>query len=211
MKRETVIRRIAKPAVFIVCLVPLFGWAWEGFTGGLGANPIEATNRHFGEWGLRFLILALAVTPLREITGRSVIGRFRRMIGLYAFFYVTLHLLSYVGLDQFFDVAAIWADIVKRTYITIGMAAFALLLPLAITSTRGMVKRLGGRRWQKLHRVVYIAGILGVLHFFLMIKAGYREPTVYAVILALLLAWRIYTHLKKRRGRAKPDALPASS
>ncbi|MCG8508186.1 MAG: protein-methionine-sulfoxide reductase heme-binding subunit MsrQ [Rhodospirillales bacterium] len=208
MKRETIIRRVVKPAVFVLCLVPLFAWVWLGLTGGLGANPIEATNRYCGEWGLRFLILGLAVTPLREITGWSVIGRFRRMIGLFAFFYVTLHLLSYVCLDQFFDMRAIWADIVKRTYITVGMAAFLLLLPLAITSTKAMVKRLGGKRWQRLHRLVYVAGILGVLHFFMMIKAGYREPMIYAVILGLLLAWRIYAYLKRR---ARDQAVAANS
>lgn len=210
MSRETIIRRVAKPAVFALCLAPFLAWIWMGLTGGLGANPIEATNRYCGEWGLRFLILSLAVTPLREITGWQVIGRFRRMIGLFAFFYVCLHLSSYVGLDQFFDMAAIWADIVKRTYITVGMAAFLLLLPLAITSTKGMVRRLGGKTWKRLHRVVYLAGVLGVLHFFMMIKAGYREPTVYAVILALLLGWRVYAYFR-RRARADSGALPANS
>ena len=180
MTRDQIIRRLVKPAVFIVCLGPLAWFAWLGASGGLGANPIEATIRYFGEWGLRFLILALAVTPVRELTGVSAVGRFRRMIGLYAFFYITLHLMAYVGLDQFFDLGAIWADIVKRVYITVGMAAFLLLLPLAITSTKGWMKRLTGKRWQKLHRVVYLdrhprASSISTM----MVKADFREPLVY--------------------------------
>ncbi len=123
------------------------------------------------------------------------------MIGLYAFFYVTLHLTAYVGLDQFFDLAAIWADVVKRVYITIGMAAFLLLLPLAVTSTKGWIRRLGGKRWQRLHRAVYAAGILGVIHFYMMIKADFREPIVYGAILAVLLGWRVATRLRKRAAR----------
>lgn len=209
MTREQRLRYLLKPAVFAVCLGPLFWAAWLAASGGLGANPIEATIRHFGDWGLRFLLIALAVTPLREITGFSVLARFRRMIGLFAFFYVSLHLAAYVGLDQFFDWAAIWADIAKRTYITIGMAAFALLLPLAVTSTKGWIKRLGGKRWQALHRAVYAAGVLGVIHYFLMIKAGYREATVYAVILATLLGWRLVARWRRRTAKTSGTPLPA--
>jgi len=198
MKREQIIRRVAKPVVFALCLGPVVWFAWLGFSGGLGANPIEATNRFFGDWGLRFLLLALAVTPLREIFGVGVVARFRRMMGLFAFFYVTLHLTSYVAIDQFFDMAAIWSDIVKRNFITIGMIAFVLLVPLAITSTTGWIKRLGGKIWQRLHRLVYVAGILAVVHFYMMVKADVREPLIYAAILAALLAWRVFKRLKRR-------------
>ncbi len=198
MKREQIIRRVAKPVVFALCLGPVVWFAWLGFSGGLGANPIEATNRFFGDWGLRFLLLALAVTPLREIFGVGVVARFRRMMGLFAFFYVTLHLTSYVAIDQFFDMAAIWSDIVKRNFITIGMIAFVLLVPLAITSTTGWIKRLGGKIWQRLHRLVYVASILAVVHFYMMVKADVREPLIYAAILAALLAWRVFKRLKRR-------------
>ena len=198
MKREQIIRRVAKPVVFALCLGPVGWFAWLGFSGGLGANPIEATNRFFGDWGLRFLLLALAVTPLREIFGVGVVARFRRMMGLFAFFYVTLHLTSYVAIDQFFDMAAIWSDIVKRNFITIGMIAFVLLVPLAITSTTGWIKRLGGKIWQRLHRLVYVASILAVVHFYMMVKADVREPLIYAAILAALLAWRVFKRLKRR-------------
>jgi len=198
MTRDRWIRRVAKPVVFVLCLGPLGWFGWLAVSGGLGVNPIEATNRYFGDWGLRFLLIALAVTPLREVTGWNVLGRFRRMLGLYAFFYVFLHLASYIGLDLFFDWRALWADVLKRRYITIGMIGFLLLVPLAATSTKGWIRRLGGRRWRKLHRAVYAAGVLGVLHFFLMIKAGYQEPAVYAAILAALLGWRIVSHLRRR-------------
>ncbi|MDX2221245.1 MAG: protein-methionine-sulfoxide reductase heme-binding subunit MsrQ [Rhodospirillaceae bacterium] len=183
-------RRWLKPAVFAAALSPLIWLIALAATGGLGANPIEATTRYLGDWALRMLLIALAVTPLRLLTGLTELARLRRTLGLFAFFYVCLHALSYVGLDQFFDWPAIWADIVKRVYITIGMAATATLLPLALTSTNGMVKRLGARTWRRLHRAVYAAGVLGVLHYFFMIKAGYQEPAVYAAILLVLLAIR---------------------
>jgi sulfoxide reductase heme-binding subunit YedZ len=195
-------RWIAKPAVFVACLGPLAWLVWQVFTGGLGANPQEAMNRFLGDWALRFLLLALAVTPLRGLTGWGAVMRFRRMIGLFAFFYVVLHLTSYVVVDQTFDWPAIWADIVKRRYITVGMITFVLLLPLASTSTNGMVRRLGGRRWVRLHRLVYAAGVGGVFHFFMMVKADIREPLVYASALALLLGYRIYAARKRRKGTA---------
>lgn len=204
MTREQRLRRIVKPAVFAVCLGPLAWAVWLAASGGLGANPIEATIRHFGDWGLRFLLVALAVTPLRQITGLAALARFRRMMGLFAFFYVSLHVAAYVGLDQFFDWRAIAADIVKRTYITVGMAAFVLLVPLAVSSTKGWVKRLGARRWQTLHRAVYAAGVLGLVHYVLMIKAGYREAAVYAAVLALLLGWRLVARLRRRAGAPRP-------
>jgi sulfoxide reductase heme-binding subunit YedZ len=172
---------------------------WQAFTGGLGANPIEAINRFLGDWALRFLLLTLALTPLKEITGLTVFVRVRRMIGLFAFFYVFLHIANYVGLDQFFAWGEIWKDILKRQYITIGMVAFVLLVPLAVTSTSGMIKRLGAVRWKRLHQLVYPAAILGVLHFFLMVKADIREPMIYAAILAVLLGYRVATGIRRRQ------------
>jgi len=192
------LRRALKPAVFLLCLWP-FAWVLvqvaivlQGGTGGLGANPVEFIIRYLGDWALRFLLIALAVTPLRIVTGWIMVARLRRMLGLFAYFYVCVHIMSYVGLDHMFDWATIWADIVKRTYITVGMAALLMLTPLAITSTDKMVRRLGGARWRKLHMLVYPAGIAGVIHYFLMIKAGYQEPLLYALILAALFAIRLY-------------------
>lgn len=194
--RSDAVRRIAKPAVFALGLAPL-GWlTWQALAGGLGANPIEACNRFLGDWALRFLLLALAVSPVRDLFGMAVVMRFRRMLGLFAFFYVSLHLTSYVVLDQFFAWEEIWRDILKRTYITVGMAAFALLVPLAVTSTRGMIKRLGAARWQKLHRLVYPAAVLAVVHYLMMVKADLREPLIYGGVLALLFAVRL---VRRRR------------
>ncbi len=186
------VRRALKPVVFILCLLPLVWLIAQGLTGGLGANPIEALIRGLGDWALRFLLIALAVTPVRIITGWLGIARLRRMLGLFAFFYVMLHVLSYVGLDQLFNLARLWDDVVKRIYITFGMAAFLMLIPLAITSTDKMVKRLGGTTWRRLHRAVYVAAIAATIHYFLMIKAGYTEPMIYAAILAVLFAVRLY-------------------
>jgi sulfoxide reductase heme-binding subunit YedZ len=193
-RRERVIRFVAKPLVFVACLLPLAWVVERALADQLGANPIEAATRFLGEWGLRFLLLSLAVTPLRQLLQWPAAMRFRRMIGLFGFAYVLLHLTSYVALDQFFDLAAIWADIVKRTYITLGMAAFLLLVPLAVTSTAGWVKRLGAARWQRLHRLVYPAAALAVVHYYLLVKADIREPLVYAAILMGLLGWRAWRH-----------------
>lgn len=188
---DKVWRGAFKPTVFVLCALPL-GWLiYRTFTGGLGANPIEAIIRYLGDWALRFLLIALAVTPVRIITGWLMVARLRRMLGLYAFFYVAVHIMGYVGLDHFFDWATIWADIVKRTYITVGMAALLMLIPLAATSTDAMIRRLGGAAWRRLHRLAYPAAIAGVIHYFLMIKAGYQEPLLYAVILAALFAVRL--------------------
>tara|TARA_R110000868_G_scaffold31905_1_gene116528 strand:+ start:3762 stop:4292 length:531 start_codon:yes stop_codon:yes gene_type:complete len=172
--------------------MPLAWLLTQGLTGGLGANPIEALIRGLGDWALRFLLIALAVTPVRIVTGWLPIARLRRMLGLFAFFYVTLHVLSYVGLDHLFNLSVLWEDVVKRIYITFGMAALLMLIPLAVTSTDKMVKRLGGVAWRRLHRIVYVAAVAAVIHYFLMIKAGYNEPMIYAAILALLFGVRLY-------------------
>lgn len=189
----------AKPVLFAACLAPL-GWlAAQAVWGldGLGANPIEAINRFLGDWALRFLLITLAVTPLSKIkparsflSALSDLARMRRMFGLFAFFYASAHLSSYVGLDQFFDFAAIAEDIAKRTYITIGIVTFLLLAPLALTSNNRAIRRLGARRWKTLHRLAYAASILAVIHFAMMIKADFTEPLIYAVLTAALLAAR---------------------
>ncbi len=190
-------RSWAKPLVFIISLGPVAWIIWGLYAGELGANPIEYINRFLGDWALRFLILGLAITPVRKLTGLNVLARYRRMIGLYAFFYAALHILNYIAIDQFFDWFEIWTDIIKRTYITVGMITFLLLLPLAVTSTNGMVKRLGGANWRKLHRLVYIAVPLACFHFAMMIKADLREPAVYALIVAVLLLLRLKKTTKK--------------
>lgn len=198
-------RRIAKALVFTTCLLPFAWLVWDFFQGQLGANPIQTLLREIGDWALRFLVIGLAITPVRIMTGWGEPMHYRRMIGLFAFFYAFLHLASYVGLDQFFDWRIIAEEIVKRPFITIGMAAFALLIPLAATSTKGMVKRVGARRWKALHRAVYAVGVLAVIHFYMMIKADFREPIIYGVIVAMLLSIRGIPALRraaKRRARA---------
>jgi len=161
----------------------------KGF--GLGANPIEELLHQLGRWGLKFLLLSLSITPLRRWTGWNWLIRFRRMLGLFAFFYILLHFLTYAILDQGLDLAVVIEDIIKRPYITLGMAAFLLLIPLALTSTKSMMRRLG-KRWQKLHRLVYIIAILAVWHFYWQVKLDTLDATIYAIVLAVLLMTRVY-------------------
>lgn len=160
-----------KTAVFIAALVPLAVMVYDGFTGGLGSNPVEEITHRTGEWGLRFLLLTLTITPLRRLMGINTLVRLRRMLGLYAFFYASLHFTTYVWLDAYFDLAYIVEDVVKRLYITVGFSAFVLLIPLALTSNDAMIRRLGGARWRLLHRLSYVAAIGGVLHFLWLVKA----------------------------------------
>lgn len=195
-------RRIVKPLVFALCLAPLARLAWRAIDGDLGANPIEAVTRALGGWALTFLLASLAVTPLRRLSGVNSLIRLRRMLGLFAFFYAALHMSSYVGLDRFFDWRDIAADVVKRPYITIGVTAFVLLVPLAVTSTDGMVRRLGGKRWQRLHRLVYAIAALGVVHYLLLVKADVRKPLVYGGVLAVLLGYRVVKHATRRAAAA---------
>ncbi len=193
-----------KLLVFVLSLLPAAGLAAGLFTGGLGANPVEAITHSTGEWALRFLLLTLAVTPLRRLTGYGSLVRLRRMLGLFAFFYAALHLSTYVALDQFFDAAAIVKDVVKRPYITAGFLGFVLMAPLAATSTAGMIRRLGGRRWQQLHRLVYPCAIAAVVHFLWLVKADLTEPLLYAGVLTALLGYRaaVWRWPKKRAARA---------
>jgi sulfoxide reductase heme-binding subunit YedZ len=189
----------AKGALFIACLLPLAYYAWGAWQDTLGANPVEAVTRGLGDWTLRLLLITLTVTPLRRFTGWHWLLRLRRMLGLFTFFYVCLHLTTYLWLDQFFDWQAIARDILKRPFITVGMSAFILLVPLAATSNNAMIHRLGGRRWQALHRAVYPIAILGVTHYWWMVKKDITEPVIYAVILALLLGLRLLWREQERR------------
>jgi sulfoxide reductase heme-binding subunit YedZ len=198
MDKVRLMRFVLKPLVFATCLVPLL-WiagALFGITGNLGANPVEAIQDHFGNWGLRFIMIALAVTPLSKIGGWNSLLRFRRMLGLFAFFYVLLHFLSWLILDQGLLVSAIAEDIAKRPFITLGFAAFLLLTAMAVTSPIPVRRRMG-RRWQQLHYSVYAVGILAVCHYWWQVKADFREPLVYALILAGLLGYRIW-HRKRK-------------
>lgn len=180
-----------KPVVFLACLVPLARLGWRGYTGNLGANPIEVITHSTGDWTLIFLLVTLSVTPLRKVTGQLWLIRFRRMFGLFAFFYVTLHFLTYVWLDKFFDLREMLADVAKRKFITIGFAGFMLLIPLAITSTSGWIRRLGGQRWNRLHQLIYLTAIAGVIHYYWLVKADVRQPLRYAAVLSLLLGYRL--------------------
>ncbi len=181
--------QIAKPLVFLLCLAPLALLVVQTVTDDLGANPVETITHVTGAWALRLLLVTLAMTPMKRLIGQPWPIRFRRMLGLFAFFYAALHLLTYLWLDQGFDGQAILEDLVKRPYITLGFTAFVLLLPLALTSTRAMVRRLG-RRWKTLHRAVYAVAMLGVLHFAWLVKADLFEPATYGLVLAVLLAAR---------------------
>lgn len=195
-----------KVLVFLLALVPLARLLLGVFVypEWLGPNPAEFITRATGDWALRLLLMALAVTPLRRLAGWTWIARLRRMLGLYAFFYVVIHFASYVSFDHVFDVGAIFADVVKRPFITVGFVSLLLLLPLAATSTNGMVRRLGARRWNALHRLVYLIGPLAVLHFWWMVKRDLTEPVIYALLLAFLLGYRLV--VKWRESSPAPAA-----
>jgi methionine sulfoxide reductase heme-binding subunit len=188
---EEFLIRWAKVACFFACLLPLAHLGWKAYYGLLGANPVEVITHSTGDWTLIFLLITLAVTPLRKLTGQLWLIRFRRMFGLFAFFYVFLHFLTYIILDQSLDVRAMLRDVVRRPFITVGFSAFVLLIPLALTSTKGWIRRLGGKRWQALHRLIYVAAILGVIHYWWLVKADIRKPLQYAILLGILLAYRV--------------------
>ena len=199
--RKLLMHPLAKPVVFLLCLLP-FVWLFYGaVTNNLGANPAEYLIRSTGDWTLRFLCIVLAVTPLRVLSSTPQLARFRRMLGLFVYFYVVLHLLSYSWFDMGFDVPDIANDIAKRPFILVGFSAFVLLTPLAATSFNRAIKALGGKRWQMLHKLVYLIAGLGLLHFFWM-RAGkndFTEVFVYAAIIAVLLGWRVAQFVKKKR------------
>ena len=183
--------KLLKVLVFVAALGPLARLVWKGVQGTLGANPIEFVTRSTGEWILVFLMATLAITPLRKLTGIADLIRFRRMLGLFAFFYGCLHLMTYVWLDQNFNFRGMIPDIYKRPFITAGFTAFILMLPLALTSTRGWIGRIGGKRWQALHRLVYLSALAGVIHFIWLVKRVTIKPQTYAAILAVLMLTRM--------------------
>jgi len=187
-----------KAALFVACLYPLARLLWLGFTGGLGANPVEFIARSTGTWTLILLCVTLSVTPLRRFTGWQWLVRLRRMFGLYAFFYVCLHFTTYLWLDQFFDLAGIIKDIAKRPFITAGFLAFTLMIPLAVTSSHHMTRRLGGKNWQRLHRAVYAIAVCGVVHYWWLVKKDVTQPLIYALIVGALLLARIIFIFSRR-------------
>ena len=194
--------RWTKVAVFVLCLVPLGILIWRLITNNLGANPVEFIQHATGDWTLRFLIFTLCITPFRKLFKLPDLIRFRRMLGLFAFFYVCLHFLTYLGPDQSFDVSGMWKDVAKRPFITVGFLGFVLLIPLALTSTAGWIRRLGGKRWQLLHRSIYITAVAGVIHYYWLVKSDVRKPLFYGSLVAILLIWRLSSWISKRRSQA---------
>jgi len=206
LTRAQFIRFVAKPVVFATALVPAGLMAWDGFHGGLGAEPIRELQLRTGWWALTFLMIALSVSPVRRIPGLNDVIKLRRMLGLFAFFYATVHFSNYVGVDQFFAWSEITKDILKRPWITVGFTALVLLVPLAATSNAFMIRKLG-KRWASLHRLVYVSAALGVLHFLWLVKKDTSEPITFGLILAGLLALRL-----RRRGPkpTRPAAVSAT-
>src|SRR5688572_5407248 len=195
-----------KVAVFVACLLPAARLAWKAWEGTLGANPIEFITLSTGIWTLSFLLATLAVTPLRRITGVHALIRFRRMLGLFAFFYACLHFSIYIVLDLYFDWDAIVKDVTKRPFITMGFTAFVLLIPLALTSTQWAIRKMGGRRWQRLHWLIYLSAIAAVIHFWWKVKADTREPLIYAAVLAALLGVRVVFWARRRAAKRAPGS-----
>jgi sulfoxide reductase heme-binding subunit YedZ len=189
--------RWSKILLFLLGLAPLAWLGWRAWHGNLTANPIEFITHYTGDWTLRLVVISLFITPLRKIFNKPNLIRYRRMIGLFAFFYACLHFLIYLCIDKFFDFQEIWADVAKRRYITVGFAAFLLLIPLAVTSTAGWIRRLGGKRWQLLHRAVYFTAVGGVIHYYWLVKSDIRQPVFYGILVALLLGWRYFTRSRK--------------
>ena len=203
-RQKALLHPAAKPVLFLICLLPFLWLFYRAFSNNLGANPAEALIRATGDWTLRFICIVLAVTPLRVISKTPTLARFRRMLGLFVYFYVVVHLLSYSWFDMGFDVTDIAKDIAKRPFILVGFSAFVLLTPLAATSFNGAIKAMGAKRWQMLHKLVYVISGLGLLHFFWM-RAGknnFTEVFVYAAIIGLLLGWRLLQFLNKKRAIA---------
>ena len=207
--RNLLISKWTKVGVFVMCLLPFASLCWRGLHNGLTANPIEFITHATGDWTLRFILFTLCVTPLRKLLGLPEMIRFRRMLGLFAFFYACLHFTTYIWLDKFFDLKEVWKDIAKRPYITMGFLAFVLLIPLAITSTAGWIRRLGGRRWQLLHRAIYISAVAGVIHYYWLVKSAVLRPLAYGVIAAVLLLWRLHEEFRAQPKAERPSPVKA--
>lgn len=196
--------RYLKPVIFLACLIPLGRLVWRGFHAGLGANPIEAITHGTGDWTLSFLLVTLSISPLRKLTRQYWLIGLRRMLGLFAFFYGTLHLMTWLWLDKFFDVHEMLADIIKRRFITAGMTGFALMIPLALTSTKWSIRKLGGKRWQVLHRLIYFSAMAGVIHYIWLVKADLRKPLEYAAVLGVLLLYRLIVWAGEKMRESSP-------
>jgi sulfoxide reductase heme-binding subunit YedZ len=202
--KQFLLNRWTKRIAFALCLVPVLLLIIDGFRGDLTANPVEYLEHKTGDWALRFLLITLGVTPLRKIFEQPLLVRYRRMLGLFAFFYTCVHLLLYLTFDQVFDLRGVIADVMKRPYITVGMAGFVMMIPLAVTSTAAMVRRLGASRWQLLHRLVYFCTLAGVIHFWWLVKSDIHEPALYAAVFGLLMLFRVQMWIEKGR-KPKPQ------
>jgi sulfoxide reductase heme-binding subunit YedZ len=207
--RAILVSKWTKVAVFLICLIPFADLLWRFIKHNLGINPVETLQHGTGDWTIRFIVFTLCITPFRKLFKLPDLIRFRRMLGLFAFFYVCLHFLTYLGPDQSFDLAGMWKDVAKRPFITVGFAAFVSLIPLAITSTAGWIRRIGGKRWQMLHRLIYFAAICGVVHYYWLVKSDVRKPLFYGALVGILLLWRLGDWFFKRRSQA-PVRVPAS-
>lgn len=212
--------RLVKPVVFAAALAPVAYLAWRGYNGNLTADPLTFITNNTGIWTLRFIVITLLITPLRRVSGWNWLIRFRRMVGLFAFFYGSLHFLTYVVGDRFASLdfpdgfvawstarnllASIWEDVAERPYITVGFIGFSAMVPLALTSTTGWIRRMGGRNWQMLHRLVYLTGIAGVTHYWWKVKADTLHPAIYAIIIGVLLGFRVVQSLKRSRWQRRP-------
>jgi methionine sulfoxide reductase heme-binding subunit len=204
--------RWIKAAAFLLCLGPVLYLAWRFYNQDVTANPLEFLQHQTGDWGIRFVVATLAVTPLRKLLRLPDLIRFRRMFGLFAFFYACLHFLTYLWFDKLFEFGEILKDVGKRPFITAGFTAFLCMLPLALTSTTGWIRRLGGKRWQKLHRLVYLAGIAAVVHYYWLVKSDVRAPVRYGIMVGALLLWRVANKLMSRKpAPARKGAAPAVS
>jgi methionine sulfoxide reductase heme-binding subunit len=196
--RALLVSKWTKAVVFLLCLIPFCDLVWRAIRSNLGANPVEYLQHATGDWTLRFLVFTLCITPFRKLIKLPDLIRFRRMLGLFAFFYVSLHFLTYLGPDQSFDFWGMLKDVAKRPFITVGFLGFVLLIPLAITSTAGWIRRLGGKRWQMLHRAIYVTAVCGVIHYYWLVKSDVRKPLFYGALVGILLLWRLGDWFFKR-------------
>ncbi|HLK03287.1 MAG TPA: protein-methionine-sulfoxide reductase heme-binding subunit MsrQ [Candidatus Acidoferrum sp.] len=207
--RKLLTSKWTKIAVFLVSSIPFVLLSVGLLRNDLGINPVETLQHTTGDWTLRFLVFTLAITPLRKVFQLPELIRYRRMLGLFAFFYVVLHFITYLGPDQSFNLSGMWDDVAKRKFVTVGFAAFLLLIPLAITSTSGMIRRLGGKRWQALHRLVYVSAILGVIHYYWLVKSDVRKPLFYGALVGILLLWRVWDSYFRGKGSAPVAVRPS--
>jgi len=204
--RAILVSKWTKVVVFLLCLIPFADLLWRLIKGDLGINPVETLQHGTGDWTIRFIVFTLCITPFRKLLKLPDLIRFRRMLGLFAFFYVCLHFLTYLGPDQSFDVSGMWKDVAKRPFITVGFAAFISLIPLAITSTAGWIRRIGGKRWQMLHRLIYFAAVCGVVHYYWLVKSDVRKPVFYGALVGILLLWRLGDWFFKRKSQVPARA-----